>query len=145
VRGTVVGPAGPVPGAVVRVERLVRDAVQVFEVRTGDDGGWSLEGVPGGRMRVRAFAPPRLTMLEPEVFVLTASQPRDLQLVVRADQGIVVLSDVTPSAPTVGSDVSMAVRVAEKVVGDAGVARTRPLPGQAVQVRSSGWVLVDGP
>lgn len=121
-RGTVTGPAGPVPGAVVRVERLVRDAVQVFEVRTGDDGGWALEGVPGGRMRVRAFAPPTLTMLEPEVFFLPEAEPRELQLVVREHQGIVVLSDVTPSAPTVGSNVSL-----------------------AVQVRSSGWVFVDGP
>lgn len=144
-RGSVSGPAGPVPDAVVRVERLVRDAVQVFEVRTGEDGGWVLEGIPGGRMRVRAFAPPTLTMLEPEVFFLTASEPRDLQLVVREHQGLVVLSDVTPSAPTVGSPVSLAVRVMERVVGDDGVARTRPLPGQALQVRSSGWVFIDGP
>ena len=144
-RGSVSGPVGPVPGAIVRVERLVRDAVQVFEARTGDDGTWLLEGLPGGRMRVRAFAPPTLTMLEPEVFFLTESEPRDLQLVVREHQGILVLSDVTPSAPTVGSPVSLAVRVVERVVGDDGVARTRPLPGQAVQVRSSGWVFVDGP
>lgn len=143
--GDVTGPSGPVPGAIVRIERLVGDAVQVREVRTRDDGTWVLEGLPGGRMRVRAFAPPTLTMLEPEVFFLTESQPRELRLVVREHQGILVLSDVSPAAPTVGDTVSLAVRVVEKVVGDDGVAGTRPLAGQPVQVRSAGWELVDAP
>lgn len=143
--GSVTGPSGPVPDAVVRIERLVGDAVQVREVRTAADGTWVLEGLPGGRMRVRAFAPPTLTMLEPEVFFLSEDQPRDLQLAVREHRGVLVLSDVTPGAPTVGSAVSLAVRVVEKVVDDDGIARTRGLPGQPVQVRSSGWVFVDGP
>jgi hypothetical protein len=144
-RGDVTGPTGPVPGAIVRVERLVGDAVQVREVRTAEDGTWVLEGLPGGRMRVRAYAPPSLTMLEPEVFFLTQSEPRELRLVVREHQGILVLSDATPDAPTVGSSVNVAVRVLDKVVDDRGVARTQPRAGQAVQIQSSGWVFVDGP
>jgi hypothetical protein len=144
-RGTVTGPNGPVPGAIVRIERLVGDAVQVREARTGDDGTWIHEGLPGGRMRVRAYAPPSLTMLEPEVFFLVEAEPRELQLVVREHAGTFVLTDVTPSSPTVGSDVNVAVRVLERVVDDEGVARTRPLAGQPLQVRSSGWVFVDGP
>ena len=143
--GSVTGPEGPVPGAVVRIERLVGDAVQVREVRARDDGTWVLEGLPGGRMRVRAYAPPSLTMLEPEVFFLTESQPRELRLTVREHAGILVLSDVTPSAPTVDSLVSVAVRVVEKVVDDVGVARTQPIVGVPLQVQSSGWDLVAGP
>lgn len=143
--GTVEGPAGLVAGAVVRIERLVGDAVQVLEVRTGDDGRWVVEGLPGGRMRVRAYAPPVLTMLEPEVFFLSESQPRELRLVVREHEGILVLSDVTPEAPTVGGTANLAVRVVEKVVDDQGVARTQPVTGRELQVRSSGWELVDGP
>jgi hypothetical protein len=143
--GVVTGPDGDVPGAVVRIERLVGDAVQVREVRTGDDGTWALEGLPGGRIRVRAFAPPTLTMLEPEIFFLTDGDQRDLRLVVREHQGILVLSDVTPLAPTVGSNVNLALRVVEKVVDDQGVARTRPVAELPVQVRSSGWEPLDGP
>lgn len=143
--GSVTGPEGPVPGAVVRIERLVGDAVQVREVRARDDGTWVLEGLPGGRMRVRAYAPPSLTMLEPEIFFLTEAQPRELRLTVREHAGILVLSDVTPSAPTVDSLVSVAVRVVEKVVDDVGVARTQPIVGVPLQVQSSGWDLVAGP
>src|SRR3546814_899388 len=143
--GSVTGPDGPVPGAVVRIERLVGDAVQVREVRARDDGTWVLEGLPGGRMRVRAYAPPSLTMLEPEIFFLTEAQPRELRLTVREHAGILVLSDVTPSAPTIDSLVSVAVRVVEKVVDDVGVARTQPIGGVPLQVQSSGWDLVAGP
>jgi hypothetical protein len=143
--GVVTGPAGGVPGAIVHIERLVGDAVQVREVRTREDGTWALEGLPGGRMRVRAFAPPSLTMLEPEIFFLTDGNQRDLRLVVREHAGLLVLADVTPRAPTVGSAVNVAVQVVEKVVDDDGIARTRPLAGLALQLRSSGWDFVDGP
>lgn len=143
--GVVTGPNGPVPGATVRIERLVRDAVQVREVKAREDGTWILEGLPGGRMRVRAYAPPALTMLEPEIFFLTESQPRELRLAVREHQGINVLSDVRPEAPTVGADVNVAVRVVQKVVDDQGIARTEPLAGLPLQLQSSGWVLLSGP
>lgn len=143
--GAVTGPTGPVAGAIVRIERLVGSAVQVREVRTRDDGTWVLEGLPGGRMRVRAYAPPSLTMLEPEIFFLTESEPRDLRLTVREHAGVLVQSDVTPRAPTVGSLANLAVKVVRKVVDDQGVARTEPIPGVPLQVQSSGWVFVEGP
>ena len=143
--GVVTGPAGPVPGAVVRVERLVGDAVQVFETRAREDGTWVLDRIPGGRMRVRAYAPPMLTMLEPEIFFLTVAEPRDLRLTLREHEGLFVLSDTTPSAPTVGSTVNVAVRVLQRIVDDQGIARTQPLAGITLQVQSSGWVFVDGP
>lgn len=143
--GVVTGPDGGVPGAIVRIERLVGDAVQVREVRTEEDGTWAIEGLPGGRMRVRAFAPPSLTMLEPQIFFLTDGGQRDLDLVVREHAGVLVRADATPRAPTVGSAVNLAVQVVEKVVDDDGIARTRPLPRLPLQLRSSGWELVDGP
>lgn len=143
--GVVTGPDGGVPGAVVRIERLVADAVQVREVRTQEDGTWALEGLPGGRMRVRAFAPPSLTMLEPQIFFLADGDQRDLDLVVREHAGVLVRADAAPRAPTVGSAVNLAVQLVEKVVDDDGIARTRPLPDVPLELRSSGWELVDGP
>lgn len=143
--GVVTGPAGPVPGATVRIERLVRDAVQVRVVQAGADGTWVLQGVPGGRMRVRAFAPPSLAMLEPEIFFLREAEPRELRLAVVEHAGVVVLSDVTPEAPTVGATVNVAVRVVQKVVDGEGIARTAPVPGAALQLQSAGWIFVNGP
>lgn len=143
--GVVTGPDGPVPGATVRIERLVGDAVQVREVRTREDGTWVLEGLPGGRMRARAYAPPSLTMLEPEIFFLSESQPRELRFTLSEHSGVLVRSDVTPRAPTVGSAVNLAVQVVRRVVDDQGVARTQPIPDVPLEVQSSGWTFVDGP
>lgn len=142
--GIVEGPQGRVAGAVVRVERLVGDAVQLREARTGQDGTFVLEGVPGGRLRVRAFAPPSLTMLEPDIFFLADGDQRDLRLAVREHAGLVVLSDVTPRAPTAGSNVSLAVRVLRRVVDEQGIARTEPIPGVPLQLSASGWVFLNG-
>jgi hypothetical protein len=84
-------------------------------------------------------------MLEPEIFFLSEAQPRELRLTVREHAGVLVLSDVTPQAPTVGSTVSLAVRVVRKVVDGEGVARTQPIAGVPLQIQSSGWVLLGGP
>jgi hypothetical protein len=143
--GVVTGPEGNVPGATVRIERLVGDAVQTKDVLTREDGTWLIEGLPGGRFRVRAFVPPSLTMLEPEVFFLADGDTRELRLPVTLHQGLDVRSGATPSSPMVGDAVNLAVRVSERVVGDDGIARTQPLAGVAVQLRSSGWTALDGP
>lgn len=142
--GVVLGPEGNVPGAVVRIERLVGDIVQTNEVRARDDGTWVLEGLPGGRIRVRAYLPPSLAMLEPDIFFLPDGETRDLRLQVRSHQGLDVRAGTTPQAPTVGDAVNVAVRVAERVVDDRGVATTRPVPGLAVRMRWSGWTRIAG-
>lgn len=137
--GVVTGPDGNVPGATIRIQRLVGDAVQTKDVQAGPDGTWVIEGLPGGRFRVRAFLPPTLTMLDAEIFFLPDGETRDLRLPVTAHQGIDVKADAAPSSPMVGDAVNLAVRVAEKVVDGDGIARTQPLAGIAVELRSSGW------
>lgn len=144
VRGVVVGPDGAVPGAVVRIERLVGDAVQVRDVRTGGDGTFRVDGLPGGRLRVRAFQPPALTMTQPEIFFLGGDEERDLRLNVTRHTGPDVRASTAPEAPRVGDLVNLLVWVAERVVDDDGVARTVPRPGVPVDIQSSGWVYVDG-
>lgn len=143
VRGSVVGPDGPVPGAVVRAERLVGDAVQRVDVRTAEDGTYTIDRIPGGRFRVRAFLPPTLAMESAEVFFLEDGTERDLRLVVQAFSGLSVRASTAPTAPFVGQDVNLAVRVAEFTVDDDGVARQVPRPDVAVRVTSSGWARAD--
>lgn len=144
VRGVVLGPDGNVPQAIVRVERLVGDAVQVREVRAGADGTFAVEGLPGGRMRVRAFLPPTLTMAGAEVLFLRDRDTRDVRLAVTAHTGPDVRASTAPSAPVVGDLVNLLVWVAERVVDEEGVARTVPRPGVPVQVDANGWVFVQG-
>lgn len=144
VRGVVVGPDGNVPQAIVRIERLVGDSVQVREVRAGADGTFAVEGLPGGRMRVRAFLPPTLTMAGAEVFFLRDRDTRDVRLTVTAHTGPDVRASTAPAEPVVGDLVNLLVWVAERVVDERGVARTVPRPGVPVQVDVSGWVFVQG-
>jgi hypothetical protein len=139
VRGTVLGPDGPVAGAVVRIDRLVGDAVQRREVTSDEGGGFAVEGVPGGRYRVRAFLAPRLTLMEPEVFFLPDGEGRDIELPLGAFEGIQVRASTNPSTPTVGRGVNLAVRVTQQAVDGEGVVRPAPLPGIRVRVRASGW------
>ena len=143
IKGVVEGPDGRVPGAIVRAERLVGDLVQPFEVRTGEDGTFSLARVPGGRYRVRAFLPPSLAMGDPEIFFQPAFETREIRLQLERFTGFSVSSDTAPGQPVVGSGVNLAVRVSERRVGDDGIAREVPLPGVLVQVSSSGWTELD--
>ena len=142
-RGTVQGPDGPVPGAIVRAERLVDDIVQPFEVRTGADGTFTLARVPGGRYRVRAFLPPTLVMGDPQVFFQSSFEERELRLVLEPFTGVVVTGDTAPGQPVVGFPVNLAVRVAERQVGEDGIAREVPLAGVLVRVNSTGWTALD--
>lgn len=137
--GVVGGPEGALPGAVVRIDRLVGDAVQTVEVGTDEDGTWRREDLPGGRFRVRAYRPPDLTMTEPEVFYLPDGDTRELSLRVRTFEGLDVIGGVTPPAPMVGDAVNLAVRVVERFVDEDGIGRTRPMRSIRVRVRSSGW------
>lgn len=142
VRGVVVGPDGNVGQAIVRVERLVGDTVQVRDVRAAADGTFAVEGLPGGRVRVRAFLPPTLTMAGADLFFLPDGDTRDVRLTVTRHEGPDVRASTAPSAPVVGDLVNLLVWVAERVVDEQGVARTVPRAGVPVQVASSGWVLV---
>ena len=142
-RGSVEGPDGPVPGAVVRAERLVGDAVQRTDVQTAPDGTFTFTDLPGGRFRVRAFLPGSLAMDHAEVFFVPDGETRDLRLIVQAYGGLTVHASTTPATPIVDDAVNLAVLVAERTVDDSGIAREVPQPGLSVRVSASGWTALD--
>lgn len=142
-RGVVIGPDGPVPAAIVRIERLVGDRVQVRDVRTGADGAFAAERIPGGRLRVRAFLPPSLTMTQPEILFLPEREPKELRLNVTRHEGPDVRASTAPTSPRAGDLVNLLIWVAERVVDGDGIARTVAVPGVPVDVLSSGWTPVD--
>lgn len=142
-QGTVTGPGGPVPGATVRVERLVGDAVVTSDLAS-TDGTWSLPGVNGGRYRVRAWRTPDLAQLVPAQFFVGAQEsypPVDLKL----DRfvGPHAVATVAPSPPTVDQPATVAVQVTERSVDASGVVRAvpRPLTRVELSVSPAAWLL----
>lgn len=140
--GTVAGPSGLVPGATIRVERLVLDQALRTDVVAGPDGGWNLPGVAGGRYRVRAFLPPTMAQTEPEVFFLRGDEERTLDLTMRTFDGLGLEAAVAPDQPVVGDAVNVVVQLANRTVDAEGVARAEPLPGVYLAVVATGtWEL----
>jgi hypothetical protein len=137
VAGRVDGPDGPVPGATVRLERLVGDASAVLDVSTGDDGTWQAPGVLGGRYRVRAWRSPDLAAVEAQVLFVPGGETTTVGLVVERFRPTVVDLAVAPDPPPVGEPTNVVVRVSSRVVDDDGVVRAVPLPGVGVALSSA--------
>lgn len=142
-RGTVVGPEGAVPGAVVRIQRLVGDAVQSRDVAADAAGTFVVANVPGGRYRMRAFLAPRLAMTQPEIFFLTDGDERTVDLRTEVYEGVAVKASATPGSPIVGQGVNIAVRVANRTVEPDGIGREVPVAGVGVRLRTSGLTSLD--
>lgn len=142
-RGTVLGPEGAVPGAVVRLQRLVGDAVQSRDVAADAAGTFVVANVPGGRYRIRAFLAPRLAMTQPEIFFLTDGDERTVDLRTEVYEGVAVKASTTPGSPIVGQGVNIAVRVANRTVEPDGIGREVPIAGVGVRLRTSGLTSLD--
>lgn len=140
-RGTVVVPEGAVPGAIVRLERLVGDAVAAVELPTNPDGTWEAKDILGGRYRVRAWRAPDLAMTKPEVFFLEASEGRTLNLRLSRYEGLAVTSDIAPNPPEVNAPAGLVVLVTAREVDATGVVRANPVAGVRVELAGSGWRL----
>lgn len=143
IHGSVDVPEGRLPGASVRLERLVGDRVQQIDVATGEDGTFSVDALPGGRYRVRAWLAPTYTVAEPAVFFLADGAEQELHLRAEEVEGIVVKATTLPSAPIVGQGVNISVWVADRVVDPDGFAREQARPGVRVALSVSGLLEVD--
>lgn len=142
--GSVRGPAGLVPGATVRIERLVAGQQVRTDVLTGPDGRFSLSGVPGGRYRLRAFLAPWYAQAEPVVRFLEDGEEHTFDLTVETQTGLVVRADVAPDAPQVDGAVNLVAVVTNRAVGADGVVRSVPVVGTSVELVGLGrWVLRD--
>lgn len=138
--GTIVGPEGPVPGAIVHAERLVGDAFGVLEVVTGADGKWAMEGVFGGRYRLRAWkpAPDNLAATQAEVFFLPDEEKREFTLRLQRFQGLSFASDIAPRPPIVGERAALVIQLTELSVDANGIVRSTPIPGVEVELFGPG-------
>jgi hypothetical protein len=140
--GSVRGPNGLVPGATVRIERLLAGREVVSDVLTGPDGRFLLGAVPGGRYRVRAFLAPSLVQLEPDVRFLADGDEHTFDLVVEEVGGLVVRAAVAPNPPSVDEAVNLVAVVSTRSVGADGIVRSSPVVGSNVELVGLGrWQL----
>jgi len=139
--GVVTGPAGPVPGAVVRLERAIGGVTQVLDVLTGPDGRYDAPNIGGGRYRVRAFLAPLLAQPRGTLLFLTDGEDRPLDLAVAAFGEPSIALAVAPNPPLLDQPLNAAVRVSGRLVDADGVVRTQPLVGGRVTISASdAWV-----
>ena len=138
--GLVVGPDGPVPGAIVHAERLVGDVFGVLEVTSGPDGTWKMENIFGGRYRVRAWkpAPDNLAATEAEVFFLGGKEKVELDLRLQRFQGLSFASDIAPRPPIVGERSALVVQLTELSVDANGIVRSVPIAGVGLELFGPG-------
>ncbi|MDP8938327.1 MAG: carboxypeptidase-like regulatory domain-containing protein [Actinomycetota bacterium] len=124
ITGTVNGPAGPVDGATVRIERLVGQQVASTEVRSAG-GGYTLASVLGGAYRVRAWKAPDLAQSGTETFFLAADEVKRLDLTL-IQYGSGVIATVDPSPPRVDQQATLTVQLGSGRVDDEGRVSTDP-------------------
>jgi hypothetical protein len=140
--GVVTGPDGPVPSAVVRIDRLVADQVRRTDVVAGADGRFQLRGIPGGRYRVRAYLSPTFAQTEPDIFFLPGRDERRLDLRVDRFDGTIATTAVAPDPPILDQAVNVAVRIVNRAVNADGVAVAVPRAGAEVELVEVGrWSL----
>jgi hypothetical protein len=145
--GTVVGPDGPVPGAVVRVERLQQESV-VFrgDVATDAEGRFQTGRIVGGRWRVRAWRAPDLADVEPETVFLEATETRSVTLPLARFGEPVVTAVIAPDPPPVAEPSNLKVAVTQPSVDAEGIVHSTPLPLVVVQLFAPNWlILSDNP
>jgi len=144
VGGAVLGPEGPVAGALVRVERLVDDAaVAATTVQTGADGRWAVDSVNGGRYRLRAWRAPDLAQLTPVVVFVAVddAKPVDLPVLRYPGDGNAV-ARVVPDPPKVGQAAIVVVGLSNGGVDGEGVLHAQPRPGVPVGLGLSANVAI---
>lgn len=125
--GVVEGPDGPVAGAVVSVERHTGEGSVSSRLTTDESGQWSLDLIQGGRYRVRAWVPDRLTMGRSEVLFLAEGQARNLAFSLWGVDPEPALGLVSTGPFHHGQVAEVAIGVTRKAIDADGVVKIIPL------------------
>ncbi len=141
--GTVVGPAGPVDGATVHIERLVGKLTASTELTTAGGGSWNMPALLGGSYRVRAFKAPDLGQSPVETFFLAANERKIVDLRLPAVGGERIAATVNPNPPRVGQPASVTIQIGVGRVDAAGKSSITPRPGLVMALAGGPGIVVE--
>ena len=144
INGTVNGPAGPVDGATVKIERLVGKDVASTEIRSAG-GAYSLGSVLGGAYRVRAWKAPDLAQNGTEVFFLAAKEVKrlDLTLIQYGSSG--VAATIEPDPPKVDQPAVLTLKLGGGRVDEEGRVTTSPRASVLVTLTVGPGLVLESP
>ena len=141
--GTVTGPAGPVDGAVVRIERLVGKNIASTDITTSGGGSYQLGLILGGSYRVRAFRPPDFGTSAVEVFFLAAGERKVVDLKLPPAGGERLTATVTPNPPRVDQQATLTVQYGTGRVDDQGRPLVTPIPNVLMTLSPSAGIVLE--
>lgn len=141
--GTVLGPAGPVDGATVHIERLVGKLTAATELTTAGGGSWNMPSLLGGAYRVRAFKAPDLGQSPVETFFLAANERKIVDLRLPAVGGERIAATVNPNPPRVGQPASVTIQVGVGRVDGEGRSSITPRPGLVMSLVGGPGIVVE--
>ncbi len=142
--GTVSGPAGPVDGAIVRVERLVGKEVASQDVTSAGGGTWGVTSVLGGTYRIRAFRPPDFGSSPTAAVFLAANERKIVDLKMPAATGDRITATVSPNPPRVDQTATITVQVGAGRVDDQGRPAITPRPGVPLSLAPAAGIVLEG-
>src|SRR5204863_139003 len=135
--------------ATIHVERLVGDAVGSVDIQSDPAGHYHMQGVLGGRYRLRAFVPHPvdLAQTQPAIFFVADNEAHPLNLQVTLFTGVAVTSAIAPNPPVNGDQSQLVVQVSLQSVDPTGVVPGQAVPGAKVELFGTGdWqLLTDNP
>lgn len=143
--GTVLGPAGPVDGATVHIERLVGKLTAATELTTAGGGSWNMPSLLGGAYRVRAFKAPDLGRSPVETFFLAANERKILDLRLPAVGGERIAATVNPNPPRLGQPASVTLQIGVGRVDGEGRSSITPRPGLVMTLVGGPGIVVESP
>ena len=137
--GVVLGPDGaPLPGATVRLERLVEDRTAALDLMTDASGTFNASALAGGRYRVRAWRAPTYTQQSSEVLFLADGERRSLVLPTDAPKRLDLSVRATPSRVVVGQTAMLEVKALVDVIDANGQITKTGWPNELVTASGSG-------
>jgi hypothetical protein len=114
------------------------------DVAAAADGTFNAPGIIGGLYRVRAWRPPDLAIVDPQIFFLGAAETHTVSLQLQRFTGMQVSSTIAPNPPIIGEPANLVVLVGVSTVGADGVVRGQGKSGLQVDLAGSGSWAVTG-
>jgi hypothetical protein len=136
-RGSLSANGAATAGATVLVERIVGAQSASLTTVTDSGGRWAIEGLVGGRYRLRAWRAPDVAVTQPAIFFADAGTTASIDLVGQLVGPYEVSAAAAPTQVAVDDDLNVAFRLESRSVDAAGVIRTTPLAGIGVTVDSA--------